>query len=168
MQTEKQGDTVVTLPASRASSAPSSDLTAAAAGDSNSLRERVAGLGIAIESNRLTDEASHAGAAARVANAAVVSAAAAVPGESLATTPDFTRIYAFFAALFDPMNPPIAEKLIHESDLSALDWEIIKLLVRNLEVNVDSVVFRQQLAETYRQQEVRQQQLGQQEQQEQQ
>lgn len=155
MQVEQQAENVVVSSASLVST-PSSDLTITEPGDSNSLREGVADLGIAVGSDGLTDDTPHAGAAVRVANAAAVSAAAS--GEPMTTTPDFTRIYAFFAALFDPMNPPIVESLIQQSDLSALDWEIIKLLMKNLEVNVENVMFRQQLAETYQQQEVRQQQ----------
>lgn len=100
---------------------------------------------------------SNAASAARAATAAAASAVAAVSGESAATSPNFTKIYGFFAALFDPMSAPSVTKLIRRSDFSALDWEIVKLLVRNLEVNVDSVVFRQQLADTYRQQQMRQQ-----------
>lgn len=98
---------------------------------------------------------SNAGSAARVAAAAATSAVAAVGGEQGATSPNFTRIYGFFAALFDPSQAPDVNRIEEGSDLSALDWEIIKLLVRNLEVNVDNVVFRQQLAETYRQQQMR-------------
>lgn len=103
--------------------------------------------------NHLT-VATNAGSAARVASAAATSAAAAV-GEAGATSPNFTRIYGFFAALFDPTQPSGVSDLIEGSDLSALDLEIIKLLVRNLEVNVDNVGFRQQLTETYRQQQMR-------------
>lgn len=76
-------------------------------------------------------------------------------GRPNATSPNFTRIYAFFATLFDPTKPLSVLNLIQRSDLSALDWEIIKLLVKNLEVNVDNVGFRQQLRETYQQQQVR-------------
>jgi len=46
-----------------------------------------------------------------------------------------------------------------------LDWEIIKLLVRNLEVNVDNRAFRQQLTDTYKQQQITLQQQQSQEQQ---
>lgn len=67
------------------------------------------------------------------------------------TSPNFTRIYGFFAALFDPNKSNTAVNIAQRSDLSALDWEIIKLLVRNLEVNVESTVFRQQVVETSRQ-----------------
>lgn len=101
--------------------------------------------------------ASNAASAARAATAAAALAVAAVVGEPAAASPNFTKIYGFFAALFDPMSAPSVTNLIRGSDFSALDWEIIKLLVRNLEVNVDSVVFRQQLADTYRQQQMRQQ-----------
>lgn len=100
-------------------------------------------------------EESNAGSAARAATAAATSAAASVTGES--ASPNFTKIYGFFAALFDPVSISGADDLIESAELSALDWEIIKLLVRNLEVNVDSAVFRQQLADTYTQQQVRQQ-----------
>lgn len=99
--------------------------------------------------------ATNAGSAARVASAAATSAAAAVGGEAAATSPNFTRIYGFFAALFDPTQPSGVTGIVEGSDLSALDWEIIKLLVKNLEVNVDNAAFRQQLAETYRQQQMR-------------
>lgn len=76
-------------------------------------------------------------------------------GEHMATSPNFTRIYGFFASLFDPTHPLNITSLIQRSHLSALDWEIIKLLVRNLEVNVASTVFRQQLNDTYQQQQIR-------------
>ena len=83
-----------------------------------------------------------------------------VPSDSkqVATSPNFTRIYGFFAALFDPNKSNTAIDIAQRSDLSALDWEIIKLLVRNLEVNVESTVFRQQVLETSRQQRGMQQQ----------
>lgn len=79
-------------------------------------------------------------------------------GGNVATSPNFTRIYGFFAMLFDPTKPYSVMNVVQRSELSALDWEIIKLLVRNLEVNVDSVAFRQQLVDTYRQQQMRLQQ----------
>lgn len=98
---------------------------------------------------------SNAGSAATAATAAATaaaSAAVAASGEAVPSSPNFTRIYGFFAVVFDPAeNITIAGALV-ASDLSALDWEIIKLLVRNLEVNVDSSAFRQQLTETYEQQ----------------
>jgi len=89
----------------------------------------------------------------------------AVSGEAIATSPDFTRIYGFFATLFDPMKPLSITNLVDASNLSALDWEIIKLLVRNLEVNVDNRAFRQQLTDTYKQQQITLQQQQSQEQQ---
>lgn len=102
-------------------------------------------------------DVTHAGSAARAATAAAASAVAAATGEGTPTSPNFTKIYGFFAAIFDPMNAPGAITLLQRPELSALDLEIIKLLVRNLEVNIDSTVFRQQLADTYRQQQLRQQ-----------
>lgn len=72
--------------------------------------------------------------------------------EGIATSPNFMRIYAFFARVVDPTQAPNTRSLIERSELSALDWEIIKLLVRNLEVNVESSIFQQQLRETCTQQ----------------
>lgn len=68
------------------------------------------------------------------------------------TSPNFTRIYGFFATLFDPMKTTSVLNMMRWSDFSALDWEIIKLLERNIEVNVDTSAFRQQLVDTQRQQ----------------
>ncbi|KAI0564916.1 Myb-like DNA-binding [Gracilaria domingensis] len=69
-------------------------------------------------------------------------------GESMAMSPDFMRIYAFFATVIDPTEMLNISHVVEHSDLSRLDWEIIKLLVKNLEVNVESTVFQRQLRET--------------------
>eukprot|EP00178_Gracilaria_changii_P012413 TRINITY_DN3511_c0_g1_i1.p1 TRINITY_DN3511_c0_g1~~TRINITY_DN3511_c0_g1_i1.p1 ORF type:complete len:570 (-),score=58.23 TRINITY_DN3511_c0_g1_i1:3990-5699(-) len=69
-------------------------------------------------------------------------------GESIAMSPDFMRIYAFFATVIDPTEALNIPQVVEHSNLSRLDWEIIKLLVRNLEVNVESGVFQRQLRET--------------------
>ncbi|PXF48715.1 Myb-like protein G [Gracilariopsis chorda] len=68
--------------------------------------------------------------------------------EIIATSPNFMRIYAFFATVIDPTKMLSIHSIVEDSELSALDWEIIKLLVKNLEVNVQSTIFRQQLSET--------------------
>lgn len=78
--------------------------------------------------------------------------------------PNFTRIYGFFAMLFDPTKSTSVFSAIRSSEFSALDWEIVKLLVRNLETNVANTAFRQQLAATYEQQQRSRVQLQQQEQ----
>lgn len=74
-------------------------------------------------------------------------------GES-STSPNFTRIYGFFAMVFDPMKTGSAINLLRLSDISTLDWEIIKLLVKNLESNVASRTFQQQVLDTYTQQQI--------------
>ncbi len=78
------------------------------------------------------------------------------------TTPNFNRIYGFFAALFDPVasSSPIVSRMVNGSDLNALDQEIIKLLVRNLECNVRNPTFRREVTETYYQQQLTSQQHG--------
>lgn len=73
---------------------------------------------------------------------------ASVAPEIIATSPNFMRIYGFFATIIDPTRLLNIHTVVKESELSALDWEIIKLLVKNLEVNVQSAIFRQQLRET--------------------
>lgn len=99
------------------------------------------------------------GSAARVATAAAASAVAAVSGDVISTSPDFTRIYGFFASLFDPFKQTSLMSTVQAADLSALDWEIIKLLVKNLEVNVQNAGFRQQAIDTYKERQMRLDQL---------
>lgn len=73
--------------------------------------------------------------------------------EPIATTsPNFAGIYAFFAKMFDPAMKFDAMKGVKEDGMSALDKEVIKLLMSNLEFNIANTTFRQQLLETYRQQ----------------
>lgn len=74
-------------------------------------------------------------------------------------SPNFTRIYGFFATLFDPMKTSSVLNVLQLSDFSPLDWEIIKLLLHNLEANVVSRTFRQQVVDTYTQQRLEQRQL---------
>lgn len=74
-------------------------------------------------------------------------------------SPNFTRIYGFFATLFDPMKTNSVLNVLRLSDFSPLDWEIIKLLLHNLEANVVSRTFRQQVVDTYTQQRLEQRQL---------
>lgn len=105
-------------------------------------------------------ESPNAGSAARVVAGAAVAAAS---GEKISTSPNFMRIYGFFAALFDPGKESKMTGMIDVADLSTLDSEIIKLLVKNLEVNIGSAVFRQQLSDTCQQQEMRLQELQRQE-----
>eukprot|EP00737_Agarophyton_chilense_P003405 gb/GEZJ01003986.1/.p1 GENE.gb/GEZJ01003986.1/~~gb/GEZJ01003986.1/.p1 ORF type:complete len:568 (+),score=50.22 gb/GEZJ01003986.1/:349-2052(+) len=69
-------------------------------------------------------------------------------GESIAMSPDFMRIYAFFATVIDPTELLSVSHVVEKSDLSRLDWEIVKLLVKNLEVNIESAVFQRQIRET--------------------
>lgn len=76
-----------------------------------------------------------------------------------ATSPNFTRIYGFFATLFDPMKTGSVLNVLRLSDFSPLDWEIIKLLLQNLEANVVSRTFRQQVVDTYTRQHMEQQRL---------
>jgi hypothetical protein len=61
-----------------------------------------------------------------------------------ANTPDFPRVYAFFASLFDPGASCSTELL------SALDVEVIKLLSANLETNISDPTFRCHLFDSYR------------------
>lgn len=86
----------------------------------------------------------------------------ASPDKIIPTTPNFNRIYGFFAALFDPVtsSAPIVSRMVDCSDLNALDQEIIKLLVRNLECNVRNPTFRREVTETYYQQQLTSQQHG--------
>lgn len=74
-----------------------------------------------------------------------------------ATSPNFTRIYGFFAQLFNPVSVEPIEKGVEELSASSLDCEIVKLLVKNLEANMSNEGFRQQLSQTYREQQVTQQ-----------
>lgn len=112
--------------------------------------------------NRTTAYIDESTARTAATAAAAASAAVAASGKVISTSPNFTRIYSFFAALFDPVDNSNVTRTIQPSELSALDQEIIKLLVRNLEVNVDDPSFRQEANETYCQQQltIQQQQLG--------
>lgn len=73
------------------------------------------------------------------------------------TSPNFTRIYGFFAQLFNPLAVEPIEKGVEKLSASSLDCEIVKLLVKNLEANLSNGSFRQQLSQTYREQQVTQQ-----------
>ena len=95
-----------------------------------------------------------AGNAAGPASAARANAVTVASRQLLPTSPNFTRIYSFFAAVFDPVVNSTVTRHIQPSELSALDKEIVKLLVKNLEVNVDDTAFRRQVSETYRQQQL--------------
>jgi hypothetical protein len=66
--------------------------------------------------------------------------------------PNFTRIYGFFATLFNPESTIDAHQVVGTVASSTLDSEIIKLLVRNLEFNLGNDNFRSELTETYRNQ----------------
>lgn len=68
------------------------------------------------------------------------------------TTPNFAKIYSFFANMFDPQVSFDATAGVRQSGMSPLDKEVIKLLMSNLEFNIANTAFRQQLLETYRQQ----------------
>lgn len=85
-----------------------------------------------------------------MASAATAAAAAvASEGSSAANnTPNFTRIYGFFASLFNPETPYDVEDIIPAIEKSTLDAEIIKLLLKNLEINLNDSLFREQLTHT--------------------
>lgn len=62
-----------------------------------------------------------------------------------AASPNFNRIYSFFAALFDPVDNSGVTRPVEAAELNALDREIIKLLVNNLEANVQNRAFREEV-----------------------
>lgn len=64
--------------------------------------------------------------------------------------PNFAKIYAFFANLFDPHRTYDSVTGMHAASLTALDKEIIKLLITNLETNISNEGNRKELLETYR------------------
>lgn len=99
---------------------------------------------------------ANGGQSAAAAAAAAVAATGTPVGSG--ASPNFTRIYGFFAELFNPLVPRIVEEIVSTVESSTLDCEIIKLLVRNLEVNLSNDVFRHQLTQTYRDQQITQQQ----------
>lgn len=68
------------------------------------------------------------------------------------STPNFSKIYRFFASIFDPQIRFDCSDGLNFAALTALDKEIIKLLIANLETNISNVTFRCQLIDTYRQQ----------------
>lgn len=59
--------------------------------------------------------------------------------------------------LFNPLETRKADCAIASLESSTLDCEIVKLLVRNLEVNLSSESFRDQLIQTSRDQQATQQ-----------
>lgn len=67
-------------------------------------------------------------------------------------SPNFSKIYAVFARMFDPQIPFNAAVDMQNAQLSALDKEVIKLLISNLEVNIANQEVRQQFLASYRQQ----------------
>lgn len=79
------------------------------------------------------------------AGSAAAAAAAASPG-----SPNFGAIYKLFAGLFDPQRPFDAGAAVEGVGvLSALDKEIVKLLVKNLEVNLGNVGVCRRLLQNY-------------------
>lgn len=66
------------------------------------------------------------------------------------TCPNFATIYAFFADLFDPQRTEDSVTSMRAVSLTALDKEIIKLLITNLETNISNEGNRRELLETYR------------------
>lgn len=89
-----------------------------------------------------------------VVSAASAAAAAVASGDATgpSATPNFTKIYGFFASLFNPEAEKIVEDVIPSLENSTLDAEIIKLLVKNLEINLNDQGFREQLNRTCRDQ----------------
>lgn len=67
------------------------------------------------------------------------------------STPNFAEIYSFFAKIFDPQIQFDCNDSSQYAALTALDREIIKLLVSNLETNISNSNIRCQLIDTYRQ-----------------
>ncbi|KAK1868348.1 hypothetical protein I4F81_010837 [Pyropia yezoensis] len=64
--------------------------------------------------------------------------------------PNFGAIYKLFAGLFDPQRPFDAGAAVEGVGvLSALDKEIVKLLVKNLEVNLGNVGVCRRLLQNY-------------------
>eukprot|EP00168_Porphyra_purpurea_P015171 TRINITY_DN4569_c0_g1_i1.p4 TRINITY_DN4569_c0_g1~~TRINITY_DN4569_c0_g1_i1.p4 ORF type:complete len:129 (-),score=40.99 TRINITY_DN4569_c0_g1_i1:475-861(-) len=65
-------------------------------------------------------------------------------------SPNFGAIYKLFAGLFDPQRPFDAGAAVEGVGiLSALDKEIVKLLVKNLEVNLGNVGVCRRLLQNY-------------------
>lgn len=100
---------------------------------------------------------SSAGATAAAVAAAAAAASGGIPGPG-PSSPNFNRIYGFFATLFNPLETRKLDDVVGSLESSTLDCEIVKLLVRNLEVNLSTPSFRDQLSQTYRDQQATQQQ----------
>jgi SHAQKYF class myb-like DNA-binding protein len=70
---------------------------------------------------------------------------------STSSAPDFGRIYACIANVVDPVGRyDPASDILHPSVLSALDKEIVKILVERMETNLRDAAVRHQLIDTYR------------------
>lgn len=63
---------------------------------------------------------------------------------------DFSRIYAVLARMIDPGEQRSVESVLRESRMSALDKEIVKLLIGNLEKNIRNEYERRLWLEQYR------------------
>lgn len=59
--------------------------------------------------------------------------------------PNFQKIYSFFAQMCDPSTSYNARRAITSAEMNALDKEIIKLLMRNMEINLRDRIMRRQL-----------------------